>query len=151
MALLVDEMKARARRSRAGHTEPTVSSRATPVLAVLVLLALPPLASAQDPDPDEFTPRGYEFCGWKDFTSGGWRMEWDDSLAGAYLVAFADGMTCRAARQNVTRTRFTQRAPHRPVRLGYRCQVLDEDLEYSDIRCVARKGASRKFRFQTGS
>jgi hypothetical protein len=103
-----------------------------------------------DPDPAEFTPEGYKFCGWKDFATGEWKMEWDDSLSGAYLVAFADGMTCRDARRNVTRVRYTQTPPFRPVRLGYRCKVLDNDHEYTDVRCT-KIGGSRKFRFQTGA
>lgn len=117
---------------------------------VLFGLMVPSAAMAADPDPEEFTPVGYEFCGWQDMANGGWAMEWDESLAGVYLVAFARGMSCEAARRNVVRTRYTQRPPYRPVRLGYRCTVLDDDHEYSDVRCV-KNGAKRKFRFQTGA
>ena len=48
-----------------------------PVLVIGALL-LPATAFSQDPDPDEFTPLGYEFCGWRDFESGDWEMEWHD-------------------------------------------------------------------------
>jgi hypothetical protein len=78
-------------------------------------------------------------------------MKWSDDLAGAYLVAFARGMTCTDARRNIVRLRYTQRPPYRPVRPGYRCRTLDSDLEYTDVRCVATTGRPRKFRFQTGA
>ena len=123
------------------------------LLAFLVLTltaVLPASASAQDPDPDEFTPVGYTFCGWKVLGGGGWAMEWDDSLSGAYLVAFAKGMTCRSARRNVTRTRNRQTPPYAPYRLGYRCVTLDSDYEYVDVRCV-KKGGKRKYRYQGGA
>ncbi len=96
-------------------------------------------ALAADPDPDEFAPVGYEFCGWREFTEGGWNMEWDESLAGAYLVAFARKMTCKSARRNVLRVRYMQKPPYRPTRPGYRRKTLESDYEHSDVRCVKRK------------
>jgi len=120
------------------------------VLALLCLAALTAVARAADPDPDEFTPRGYEFCGWQDFVNGGWAMEWSEDLSGAYLVAFADGISCAAARRNIRRVRYSKVAPYRPIRPGYRCRTLESAHEYSDVRCV-RRGGSRKFRFQTGA
>ncbi len=77
-------------------------------------------------------------------------MEWSDELAGAYLVAFADGMSCSAARTNVKRLRHTKTPPYRPIRTGYRCMTIKSEYEYSDVRCVKR-GGSRKFRIQTGA
>jgi len=117
---------------------------------ILLALTVPASALGQDPDPDEFTPRGYEFCGWKDYTNGGWAMEWDDDLAGAYTVAFADGMSCRAARRNVTRTRYTRTAPYRPYRAGYACVRMKTGHEFSDVRCT-KKRSKGKYRFQTGA
>ena len=121
--------------------------------AVLIAAALggpAPTAGAADPDPDEFTPPGYEFCGWRDYANGGWAMEWNDDLYGAYLIAYADGMSCRAARRNVTRIRYAKSPPYAPSRPGYRCKRLKQAHEYSDVRCV-KKGGSRTFRFQTGA
>lgn len=108
------------------------------------------VAIAADPDPAKFTPRGYEFCGWQDFAYGGWEMEWSEELRGVYLVAFADGMSCAAARRNIKRMRYSKHAPFRPLRTGYRCRTLQSGHEYSDVRCV-KLGGSRKFRFQTGA
>jgi len=122
-------------------------------LAVAVLfcaVAFPRAAHAVAPDPEKFTPPGYDFCGWQDFANGGWTMEWTEDLAGAYLVAFADNMSCQAARRNVKRVRFAKSPPFRPLRPGYRCQTLESAHEYSDVRCV-KKGGSRKFRYQTGA
>jgi hypothetical protein len=107
-------------------------------------------ANAQGPDPEDFTPEGYEFCGWKDFTNGGWVMVWREDLAGAYLVAFARGMTCTDARRNVTRVRYAQVPPYRPTRPGYTCKTLESDIEYRDVRCV-RTGGKRTFRWQMGA
>ncbi len=120
------------------------------VVALVSLFGLPCAAIAADPDPDEFTPQGYEFCGWQDFARGGWTMEWSEDLRGAYLVAFADGMSCRAARRNVKSVRYTKTPPYRPLRSGYRCRTLESGYEYSDVRCV-KQGGSRKFRYQTGA
>jgi len=120
------------------------------LVVLFCVVAFPSAANAADPDPAEFTPHGYEFCGWQDYANGGWAMEWSDDLAGVYLVAFAHGMSCRAARRNIKRVRYSKVPPYRPLRAGYRCRTLESAHEYSDIRCV-KKGASRKFRFQTGS
>jgi hypothetical protein len=53
--------------------------------AMLASLSVAGNAGAQtsDPDPAEFTPPGYAFCGWKDLQNHRWVMEWDDSLTGA--------------------------------------------------------------------
>lgn len=118
---------------------------------VMGSLLVPATAVAQDPDPDEFTPVGYEFCGWRDFVSGSWEMEWNDELFGAYSRLFARNMTCRSARRNYVRMRYTQTPPYRPVRLGYRCKTLDRDYEYSDVRCSKRGRPRLAFRYQTGS
>jgi hypothetical protein len=117
------------------------------LLVVATTAASAETAQAQA-DPDDFTPEGYEFCGWRDFDNGGWT--YDQPEPGAYLLAFARGMTCTAARRNITRLRYTQLPPYRPVRLGYRCRTLDNDHEYTDVRCV-RRGGTRAFRFQTGA
>ncbi len=120
------------------------------VALLFCVLATASAANAADPDPDEFTPPGYEFCGWQDFANGGWAMGWSDELSGAYLVAFADGMSCTAARRNIKRMRNSKKAPFRPIRTGYRCRTLKSAHEYSDVRCVKTDG-SRKFRLQTGA
>ncbi len=117
------------------------------VASVILALAFPSMANAADPDPEEFTPTGYEFCGWQDFANGGWAMEWSEDLAGAYLVAFTRGMSCHAARRNVKRVRFSN---NRPIRAGYRCRTLGSGHEFLDVRCI-KKGGSRKFRYQTGA
>jgi len=118
-------------------------------VVLFCVLAFPSAANAADPDPDEFTPSGYEFCGWQDFANGGWAMEWNDDLAGAYLVAFTHGMSCPAARRNIRRIRFSK-SSGRPIRPGYRCRTLESAHEYLDVRCV-KKGGTRKFRYQTGA
>lgn len=66
------------------------------------------------------------------------------------MVAFTRGMTCRAARLNVDRVRYSQRSPYRPYRTGYRCRTLASQHEYSDVRCV-KVGGTRKFRNRTGA
>jgi len=121
------------------------------VAAVLTALALAAPAAAQDPDPEDFTPVGYDFCGWRDFAGGGWVMEWDDDLAGTFSIAFAREMTCRAARRNIARVRYTRTPPYRPTRRGYRCLTLESALEYSDVRCSRRGSPSVAFRYRTGS
>lgn len=94
------------------------------------------------------TPYGYEDCGARDFTNGGWTDTPED---GAFVVAYARGMTCTSARRNVSRLRFGRKAPYRPYRPGYRCRYLARGYEYSDIRCV-RRGRSRvAFRTRSGA
>jgi hypothetical protein len=112
-----------------------------------VTLVAAPVGHAQG-DPEEFTPKGYEFCGWQTLSDGSWT--YGEPEPGAFLRGFASGMSCRAARRNITRVRYSQRPPYRPLRLGYRCRTLDSDYEYTDVRCVKR-GGKRKFRFQTGA
>ena len=120
--------------------------------AVIMCIAvvLPSSAYGADPDPLEFTPRGYEFCGWRDLTSGGWAMQWRDELSGAFLVLFADDISCQAARRNYTKLRHSTKPPYRPIRAGYRRLTLKRAHEYLDVRCVKR-GSSAKFRYQTGA
>jgi len=119
------------------------------LVMLVCIAAFPSAAQAADPDPAEFTPRGYDFCGWQDFANGGWAMEWSDDLSGAYLVAFADGISCTTARRNIKRVRFSSRTG-KPVRAGYRCRTLASAHEFYDVRCV-KIGGTRKFRYQTGA
>ena len=116
-------------------------------LLVVALAAVTPPAWAQE-DPD-FTPVGYEFCGWRDFQSGGWTFEEPDP--GVWERLFARGMTCRSARSNYGRLRYTQTPPFRPVKAGYRCVTLDDDLEYHSIRCSKRGRPRVAFRFEGGA
>ena len=115
------------------------------VASLSLVAAAPAAASPQDPAK---TPEGYTFCGWKDFVGGWWTLEQSDP--GVYMVAFTRGMTCRAARLNVDRVRYSQRSPYRPYRTGYRCRTLASQHEYSDVRCV-KVGGTRKFRYRTGA
>jgi len=119
-------------------------------VVAFVAVALPCVAQAAEPDPADFTPPGYEFCGWQDFATGGWAMQWSDDLSGAYLVLFADGMSCRSARRNYSTLRHAKRPPYQPLRAGYRCRTLKSAHEFLDVRCV-KKGGARKFRYQTGA
>jgi len=119
------------------------------VIACLVLV-VPAVAHGADPDPAQFTPRGYEFCGWLNFGTRGWEMQWDDDLAGAYTVLFAGGMSCDAARRNYAKLRYGKQPPYRAVRAGYRCQPLRKAHEFLDVRCT-RKTGGVKFRYQTGA
>lgn len=113
----------------------------------LALLATTTPASAQS-DPDDFTPEGYERCGWRDFIDSGWT--YDDPPSGAWLRVFAYKMSCYDARRNATRMRYGQLPPYRPIRPGYTCKSLAADWEYADVRCTKKNG-KRKFRFQTGA
>lgn len=99
-------------------------------------------------DPDDFTPEGYEWCGWRDFIDGGWT--YGDPPDGVWLRVFALKMSCYDARRNATRMRYGQLPPYRPIRPGYTCKSLAEDWEYADVRCTKKNG-KRKFRFQTGA
>jgi hypothetical protein len=122
------------------------------VVLLAFLTAVPlSVASAQDPDPDEFTPPGYEFCGWRDPERGGWAMEWDDRLAGACTVLFARRMSCRAARTNYRRLRYTRTPPYEPRRAGYRCEELRSGYEFTDVRCAKRGRPRVAFRYQSGA
>lgn len=114
------------------------------VASLSLVAAGPAAASPQNPSK---TPEGYTFCGWSDFF-GGWTLEKEDP--GAYVVAFTRGMSCRAARVNVDRIKYSQRPPYRPYRTGYRCRTLASQHEYMDVRCV-KVGATRKFRYRTGA
>ena len=53
-----------------------MSIRPVSLAAALVVgaLLLPAAAFSQEPDPDELTPVGYEFCGWRDYEFGGWAL-----------------------------------------------------------------------------
>ena len=119
------------------------------LLCLIGIVAIPAasLAQSEDPDPDEFTPPGYAFCGWRDYQNGGWLMEWDDRLYGAGTVLFARDMTCRSARRNFARVRHGQQ----PTRAGYRCAVIGRDYEFADVRCTKVGRPRVAFRYQTGS
>lgn len=110
---------------------------------VVVLLGAPAASAGQDPA--EFTPRGYEFCGWKNLSEGTWT--YGDPEPGAFTRAFAHRMSCTAARRNVDRIQSRRGRPHRP---GYRCRTLRRGEEFADIRCV-KVGGERKFRWQFGA
>lgn len=122
------------------------------LVAALATVSVAANANAQeaDPDPAEFTPQGYTFCGWKELETGEWKMLWDDSLGGAFLIAYAQGMTCRDARRNVSRVGDSGPPLYRATRPGYRCVQLRKAQEYSDVRCV-KQGSGIRFRFQTGA
>ncbi|MDA0168924.1 hypothetical protein OJ998_07495 [Solirubrobacter taibaiensis] len=115
------------------------------IASVATVLATPAFGQSEE----DFTPVGYEFCGWLNLGEGTWT--YGDPEDGAWLRLFARDMTCRSARRNYGRVRYTQRPPYRPVKPGYRCRTLDSDYEYGDVRC-AKQGKSRvAFRWQTGS
>lgn len=125
------------------------------VVGVLAAVAAPGAAVAQedvpDPDPADFTPSGYTFCGWKDMVNGGWATEWDDDLSGAYQVAYARGISCTAARRNVLRLKYSKRSPYKPSRKGYRCARIAEAHEFVDVRCTKRSNPKVAFRTQSGA
>lgn len=105
---------------------------------------VPPRSTRGDPHLPSYT-----FCGWKDFGNG-WTF--DSPGPGAFMIGFAHGMSCRAARRNINRVRYPRRTGHRPYRLGYRCVRLEGGWEYEDVRCVRRGSRGRvKFRYQTGA
>ncbi len=118
------------------------------IVALVVTIAPMAGASAAVAQNVEDPPEGYEFCGWQDFSDRSWTYEQPEP--GAYLVGFADGMSCRSARRNISRVNYTRRPPYRPIRTGYRCKTLDSEHEFSDVRCV-KVGGERKFRFRTGA
>ena len=123
------------------------------LIAIVSTLVSTGIAAAQtsDPDPAQFTPPGYEFCGWKDLGSHRWVMAWNDSLQGAFFVVYADGMSCAAARHDANSVRFRRRGNgYRPTRTGYTCKTIESGYECSDVRCTKVRG-TRRFRFQTGA
>jgi hypothetical protein len=92
--------------------------------------------------------RTERFCGWRDFTNGGWTMDQPDP--GAFSRLFAGKMTCGAARRAYNRLDYTEEPPYQPFLEGYRCRELESGYEYSDVRCV-RDGSKAAFRYQTGA
>jgi hypothetical protein len=117
------------------------------VLALVVLvpalcLALASTSAAEKPI------KGYTYCGAKDFETGGWTY---DPPPGAYLYAYARGMSCQAARRNVSRVRHSRTPPYRPSRTGYRCREVRSAHEYSSVRCVRRGDGRKAFRLITGA
>jgi opacity protein-like surface antigen len=116
------------------------------LLTAVAMAGAPAIAQAQEPE--EFTPVGYEFCGWQDYVNGGWTYENPDD--GAFTMAFARDMSCRDARRNVTRMRYSQRPPYVPIRPGYRCTRLANDYEYEQVRC-RKRGSRMTFRYATGA
>lgn len=129
---------------------------ATAALATTAALALASGALAQDrPDPEKFTPSGYTFCGWKNFSEPidqlSWTTEWDeDTLAGAALLGFARNMTCLQATRNIDLVRHKKTPPYQPYRTGYRCTRIETGWEWEDVRCT-KKGKKATFRYQTGA
>ena len=121
-----------------------------PLVASLMLTASP-AGAQEEPDPDEFTPPGYEFCGWRDFEARTWVTEWDERLRGASTVLFAREMTCRAARRNHARLRYSSTPPFAPSRTGYRCTTIRAQHEFVDVRCTKRGTSRVSFRWQSGS
>jgi hypothetical protein len=114
-----------------------------PILAAaLGLLALASPASAQD------TPKGFKFCGWQDFETGGWT--YDDPEPGAYLALYARKMTCRIARRNYKKVEYEESPPYRSRLPGYRCREVESRHEYSDVQCTKRERPRVAFRWQTG-
>jgi hypothetical protein len=70
-------------------------------LGLVAVLALGATAHAQaPPNPEDITPEGYNFCGWRDFSTGEWRMQWSDDLAGAYRRVRARDDVPRRATQH---------------------------------------------------
>ena len=118
-------------------------------LIVLVLATLALVAPASAQTEEDFTPVGYEFCGWWDFDDREWTF--DDPEPGVWTRLFARKMTCKSARRNYGRLRYTQTPPFRPVKPGYKCATLDDDLEYSDVRCSKKGSARVSFRYQGGA
>ena len=107
------------------------------------LLAAP--AAAQDVQ----VPRGYKFCGWRDYVSGGWTYE--DPGPGAFTRLFARKMSCRTARRKFRRVHYVADPPYEPQLKGYRCVHLKRSYEYVDDRCTRRGRPKIALRWQAGS
>ena len=118
------------------------------VLTAVVTFAVCCEAATAQFEPEDFTPPGYEFCGWKNFSTGSWTMT--NPQDGAFLRGFARNLSCQAARRNISRVSYSRQPPYQPRRTGYRCQRLKNQYEYTDARCT-KLGGSATFRFQTGS
>jgi hypothetical protein len=93
-------------------------------------------------------PRGFDFCGWKDFVNGGWTFV--DPADGAFLRLYSRNMSCRIARRNYRKLTFP--APEHVARLaGYRCREVERGYEYSDAQ-FSNKGRRRAaLRYETGT
>ncbi|MDP2710363.1 MAG: hypothetical protein Q8O56_04025 [Solirubrobacteraceae bacterium] len=116
--------------------------RAVPA-GLLVALILPATAPATAL---ERAPVGYTWCGYRDFMTN----EWSRNVTpdGAFMVAYARGMTCAAAIRNARRVTFARGGPRRA---GYRCLTMRSAHEFLDYRCTARSGKRRAFRVRTGA
>lgn len=129
--------------------------RLVPLIGVLVatVLALPGAVHAQveEPDPAEFTPAGYTFCGWRDFENGTWAMKWREELRGAYSMVFARGMTCASARRHWAKTKYKKEPPYSLYRAGYRCKRIVSGHELDDTRCTKVGNARVAFRIRSGA
>lgn len=90
---------------------------------------------------------GYEFCGWFQ-GKGNWT--YDDPGAGGFLIGYASGMSCTAARRNIERVEYRPPRYDKPYRAGYTCKVLRGGYESSDSRCTKKHG-KRKFRWISGA
>lgn len=110
----------------------------------LVFGASGSLALAQTID----TPYGYEGCGFRDFTNGGWTYSPE---SGASVSAYARGMSCTSARRNVSRLKFGRKPPYKAYRPGYTCKQLVSAYEFSDIRCTKRETKRVSFRTRSGA
>lgn len=115
------------------------------VASSLVVLAC--LGFATPARADHKPIKGYKYCGTKDFVTDSWHYGPSD---GAFLDAYARGMSCRAARRNVDGVKYSRTPPYRPYRTGYRCQEMVSGYEYSSVRCVKKNG-KRAFRYITAA
>ena len=129
-------------------TEPPHTMRRMRIAIALALAALLIPAAARAAQDDD-TPRGYRFCGWKDFADGGWTYE--EPEPGAFLRLYARKMSCRTARRKHRRVRYERTAPYRAKLKGYRCVQLEQGYEYADIRCARKHRKKVALRWQTGS
>lgn len=128
------------------------------VLATTASISLSAGAVGQEqpsPDPDEFTPTGYTFCGWKNFAQPIDQLSWtterdEDTLAGAFLRGFVRNMTCLQGTRNIDLVRHKKTPPYKAYRTGYRCTRIETGWEWEDVRCV-KNGRKATFRYQTGA